>query len=156
MPRRRKIAASRAWPGTRRRSIPTEAIAALERLIVSWRGDEVEVRTLGLLGQLYAEEGRWRDAFVAARNAGAVLSPTIRFRGNCTMKTARIFDEIFLGGRERKRSTRSRPWPCSSISANSCRSEDVADEIVRQLSNRLVENARPHRQGHGIAAASGR
>ena len=46
-----------------------DAIEAAERLVVSWRGDDVEVRTLGLLGRLYAQEGRWRDAFLATRNA---------------------------------------------------------------------------------------
>ncbi len=76
-----------------------EAMEAAERLVVSWRGDDVEVRTLGLLGQLYAREGRWRDAFMAARNANFFF-PDHPVARDLHDETARIFDEIFLGGRD--------------------------------------------------------
>ncbi|MEJ1938816.1 hypothetical protein WDZ92_52130, partial [Nostoc sp. NIES-2111] len=46
-----------------------DAIAELEGVAVTWRGDEVEAQTLALLGRLYAEEERWRDAFSVARRA---------------------------------------------------------------------------------------
>ncbi len=115
----------------------TEAIEALERLIVSWRGDDVEVRTLGLLGQLYAEEGRWREAFVAARNANAFFpdSPVSRELHD---ETARIFDEIFLGGRGEALDQ------VEAVALFFDFREFLpigrrGDEIVRHLSDRLVE-----------------
>ncbi|WP_293863792.1 tetratricopeptide repeat protein [uncultured Alsobacter sp.] len=58
----------------RDRSIERKAaIAALESLSVSWRGDEVEAKALGQLGRLYADEGRWRDAFTMARRANELF-----------------------------------------------------------------------------------
>ncbi len=124
--------------GVARGAVETdEAIAALERLIVSWRGDEVEVRTLGLLGQLYAEEGRWRDAFVAARNA-ATFFPDHPVSRELHDETARIFDEIFLGGRDEALDQ------VEAVALFFDFREFLpigrrGDEIVRQLSNRLVE-----------------
>lgn len=113
------------------------AIAALERLIVSWRGDAVEARTLGLLGRLYAEEGRWRDAFLAARNANTFF-PDHPVSRELHEETARIFDEIFLGGRDEA---------LDQIEAVALFFDfreflpigRRGDEIVRQLSDRLVE-----------------
>ena len=124
--------------GVARGTVDTaEAIAALERLIVSWRGDEVEVRTLGLLGQLYAEEGRWRDAFVAARNAGTFF-PDHPVSRELHEETARIFDEIFLGGRDEALDQ------VEAVALFFDFREFLpigrrGDEIVRQLSDRLVE-----------------
>ena len=60
---------------------------------------DVEVRTLGLLGRLYAQEGRWRDAFLATRNANFFF-PDHPVARDLHDETARIFDEIFLGGRD--------------------------------------------------------
>lgn len=124
--------------GVARGSVDTdEAIAALERLIVSWRGDEVEARTLGLLGQLYAEEGRWRDAFGAARNA-ARFFPDHPVSRELHDETARIFDEIFLGGRDEALDQ------VEAVALFFDFREFLpigrrGDEIVRQLSDRLVE-----------------
>ena len=114
-----------------------DAIASLERLIVSWRGDDVEIRTLGLLGQLYAEEGRWRDAFIAARNANAFF-PDHPVSRELHEETARIFDEIFLGGRGEALDQ------VEAVALFFDFREFLpigrrGDEIVRHLSDRLVE-----------------
>ncbi|MCC5978576.1 MAG: hypothetical protein JJU21_10975 [Salinarimonas sp.] len=124
--------------GLARGSVSTdEAVEALERLVVSWRGDDVEIRTLGLLGRLYAEEGRWRDAFIAARNANTFF-PDHPVSRELHEETARIFDEIFLGGRDTE---------LDQIEAVALFFDfrdflpigRRGDEIVRHLSDRLVE-----------------
>ncbi len=114
-----------------------DAIGRLETLAVSWRGDHAEIESIGLLGRLYAEQGRWREAFLATRNANLHF-PDHPITLTLHEETARIFDEIFLG----------------DLAAKMSRIDAVAlffdfrdflpigrrgDEIVRRLSDRLVE-----------------
>ncbi|MGY6569312.1 MAG: tetratricopeptide repeat protein [Salinarimonas sp.] len=114
-----------------------DAIEAAERLVVSWRGDDVEVRTLGLLGRLYAQEGRWRDAFLAARNANFFF-PNHPVARDLHDETARIFDEIFIGGRDEGLDE------VQAVALFFDFREFLpigrrGDEIVRHLADRLVE-----------------
>jgi hypothetical protein len=74
-----------------------EAIAELETLAVSWRGDNVEIEAIGQLGRLYAEQGRWREAFLATRT-GNLFFPDHPVSQELHEQTAQIFSEIFLGG----------------------------------------------------------
>jgi Arc/MetJ-type ribon-helix-helix transcriptional regulator len=74
------------------------AVAALETLTTVWRGDGTEIEALQLLGRLYTEEGRYRDAFHVMRTA-------LRAHPNSDM-TRRIqeeamstFDGLFLAGK---------------------------------------------------------
>ena len=76
----------------------TSAIADLETLTTIWRGDQTEIEALQLLGRLYTEEGRYRDAFNVMRTA-------LRAHANSDM-TRRIqeeamstFDSLFLAGK---------------------------------------------------------
>ena len=77
---------------------PGAAIEALERLTILWRGDSTEIEAMGLLGRLYAEEGRWREAFFTAHNANLIYPdrPTTLALHE---ETARAFDALFLEGR---------------------------------------------------------
>jgi tetratricopeptide (TPR) repeat protein len=73
----RPVAAEAALRGVslalRDRAIePEAAIAQLETVSVTWRGDEIEIAALGVLGRLYADGGRWREAFTTARRAGRI------------------------------------------------------------------------------------
>jgi hypothetical protein len=80
----------------RRKAINSEqAIAALESLSVIWRGDDLEARVLGQLGQLYAETGQWRKAFMTARVANQHFpdNPVTR---NLHEDMARRFEDLFL------------------------------------------------------------
>ncbi|MGP9821543.1 hypothetical protein ACTZWW_16125 [Salinarimonas sp. NSM] len=77
---------------------PTEAMEALERLAIAWRGDEVEVETMGLLGRLYADAGRWRDAFFTAHMANLIY-PDHPVTLQLHEETAQAFDDLFLSGR---------------------------------------------------------
>ena len=76
----------------------TSAVADLETLTTVWRGDQTEIEALQLLGRLYTEEGRYRDAFNVMRTA-------LRAHANSDM-TRRIqeeamstFDGLFLAGK---------------------------------------------------------
>jgi tetratricopeptide (TPR) repeat protein len=80
----------------RDRSIDRKAaIGALEGLSVSWRGDEIEVQTLGLLGRLYAEDERWRDAFAMAHKANE-LFPDSDVTRSLYEETGSRFEALFL------------------------------------------------------------
>lgn len=46
-----------------------DAIDRLAGLATSWRGDEIELKTLRFLSQLHAEKGQYREAFEAMRSA---------------------------------------------------------------------------------------
>lgn len=113
-----------------------EAVRALEQLTVSWRGDDIEVEGLGMLGRLYAADGRWREAFFAAHTANLIF-PDHPVTLGLHEETARVFDDLFLADR----------------AADLGEVEAVAlffdfkeflpigrrgDEIVRRLSDRLV------------------
>ncbi|WP_349371599.1 hypothetical protein [Salinarimonas sp.] len=78
---------------------PSDAIAALERLGIAWRGGDVEIAAMGLLGRLYAAENRWREAFFTAHSANLIYPdhPTTLALHE---ETARAFDQLFLEGRD--------------------------------------------------------
>jgi tetratricopeptide (TPR) repeat protein len=74
------------------------AIADLETLTTIWRGDVTEIEAQQLLGRLYTEEARYRDAFNVMRSA-------LRTHPNSDL-TRRIqddamttFDSLFLAGK---------------------------------------------------------
>ncbi|WP_372426539.1 tetratricopeptide repeat protein [Salinarimonas chemoclinalis] len=76
----------------------SEAIEALEHLSIAWRGDEIEVETNGLLGRLYADAQRWRDAFFTAHMANLIY-PDHPVTLQLHEETAQAFDDLFLSGR---------------------------------------------------------
>ena len=59
---------------------PTQAAQALDGLRYRWRGDATELEAIRALGQLYLNEGRYREALEALRSAGKRLPelPTAR------------------------------------------------------------------------------
>ncbi|HEY8383095.1 MAG TPA: hypothetical protein VIL09_13185 [Microvirga sp.] len=114
-----------------------EAIPLLETLSVVWRGGDVEVAALGRLGRLYAETGRWREAFTVARRANQMFADHEVTRA-LHDDTARLFEDLFLSG---KGDTLSR---VDSLALYFDFKEFTpigrrGDEIVRRLSDRLVE-----------------
>jgi hypothetical protein len=46
-----------------------EVLRELETLSVTWRGDAIEVKTLQMMARIYADAGRYGEAFAAARPA---------------------------------------------------------------------------------------
>ncbi len=114
-----------------------EAIARLETVSVIWRGDDMEVTTLGELGRVYAEKLRWRDAFAVAKRANEVYSdhPVTRALHD---RTAAQFEELFSSGK-------SDTLPRVEALALFYDFKEFlpigrrGDEIIRRLADRLVE-----------------
>jgi len=73
-----------------------EALRELETLSMTWRGDAIEVKTLQMLSQLYAENGRYRDALMAARTATR-LQPNAEASRLAQDLASDLFTQIFLG-----------------------------------------------------------
>ncbi|MFL6973488.1 MAG: tetratricopeptide repeat protein [Xanthobacteraceae bacterium] len=74
-----------------------DVISELEVLTTVWRGDETEIEALQLLGHLYIEEKRYRDAFYVMRTALSAfpISPTTRRIQN---EASATFEKLFLDG----------------------------------------------------------
>ncbi|GHB32372.1 hypothetical protein GCM10007094_21470 [Pseudovibrio japonicus] len=75
-----------------------EALADLEGLAASWRGDETELKTLRLMAQLHAQEGHYRRAFEAMAqavqsDAGAEITSDIQH------EMGSVFATLFLEGK---------------------------------------------------------
>ncbi|WP_199752265.1 tetratricopeptide repeat protein [Bradyrhizobium sp. RP6] len=73
-----------------------EALRELETLSMTWRGDTIEVKTLQMLSQLYAENGRYRDALTAARTATR-LQPNAEASRQAQDLASELFTQLFLG-----------------------------------------------------------
>ena len=112
------------------------AIDRLETLSLVWRGDDVEAGTLARLGHLYAETGRWRQAFMAARRANRFFPdhPATRALHD---ETARLFEDLFLTGKGDSLSrvdSLALYFDFKEFTPIGAR----GDEIVRRLADRLV------------------
>jgi hypothetical protein len=75
---------------------PDEAIARLETVSVIWRGGRLEIEALAELARRYADQHRWRDAFMVARRANENFTedPLTRQMHD---ETAQRFAELFSG-----------------------------------------------------------
>lgn len=73
-----------------------DALRELETLSMTWRGDSIEVKTLQMLSQIYAESGRYRDALRAARTATR-LQPNAEASRQAQDLASDLFTQIFLG-----------------------------------------------------------
>ncbi|WP_314960558.1 tetratricopeptide repeat protein [Bradyrhizobium cosmicum] len=73
-----------------------DALRELETLSMTWRGDSIEVKTLQMLSQIYAENGRYRDALGAARTATR-LQPNAEASRLAQDLASDLFTRIFLG-----------------------------------------------------------
>ncbi len=119
-------------------SVPRdEAIARLERLGVAWRGDTVEIRTLVRLARLYAEAGRWREAFVVARAADNGFTDHEQTRA-LHAEMVQLFEDLFLSDRAADLSRVASValyFDFKEFSPVGRR----GDDIVRRIADRLVE-----------------
>jgi len=113
-----------------------DAIPALETLTTGWRGDETEAEALQLLGRLYAEDNRHRDAFRIMRTA-LIAHPqsemTRRIQDDCAL----AFESLFLGGK----SDAMAPIDALSLFYDFRDLTPVGrrgDEMIRKLADRLV------------------
>jgi hypothetical protein len=63
---------------------------------VSWRGDAIEIETLGRLSRQYAAVNRYRDTFATARTATR-LRPNAEMTRQMQDEVAALFVDVFLG-----------------------------------------------------------
>ncbi len=114
-----------------------EALARLETVAFTWRGDEVEIEALGELGAIYLKQQRWRDAFGLARKANGFF-PEHAITRNLHDEAARQFDELFTTAKADK-------LPRVDALALFYDFKEFlpigrrGDEIIRRLADRLVE-----------------
>jgi len=117
------------------RLAPEDARSEFETLTAIWRRSEVELKSLEKLGEFYAAEGRWREAFLAAQRATSMMPdhPTTR---RLEEAMGRRFESIFLDKEGEK---------LSKVEALALYQEFRAlipvgrrgDEIARRLAERL-------------------
>ena len=113
-----------------------EATAALELLTTSWRGDAVESEALQLLGRMYAEDGRYRDAFQVMRTA-LTAYPHSEMTRRIQDEAAVAFEALFLGGK----GDSMPPIDALSLFYDFRDLTPVGrrgDEMIRKLADRLV------------------
>ncbi|KZM47682.1 hypothetical protein OA90_24670 [Labrenzia sp. OB1] len=75
-----------------------EAIDRLAGLATSWRGDEIELKTLRFLAQLYAERGNYREAFEAMKSA-VQAEPDADTTRLLQEEMNGLFNSLFLDGK---------------------------------------------------------
>lgn len=113
-----------------------EVIDALERLRFQWRGDDVELRTLTELGNLYVDEGRYRDGLDTMRLAVRHFSEDDQARETAA-KMAKIFEDLFVNGKADK----MKPIEALGLFYDFRELTPVGtqgDEMIRKLADRLV------------------
>jgi hypothetical protein len=72
-----------------------DALRDLETLAVTWRGDAVEVRTLGMLAKIYSETGRFGESFAATWTATR-LQPNSDVSRQAQDAAAALFAQLYL------------------------------------------------------------
>jgi tetratricopeptide (TPR) repeat protein len=113
-----------------------DAIKDLESLTIAWRGDTTELEAQQLLGRLYGEAGRYRDALAAMRIAATARVETEIVR-RVQDEAAALFDALFLGGN----ADALPPVEALSLFYDFRDLTPVGrrgDEMIRRLADRLV------------------
>ena len=116
---------------------PEDARTEFETLTAIWRRSEVEVKSLEKLGEAYAAEGRWREAFLAAQRATAIMPEHAATR-RMEEAMGRRFENLFLNNEADK---------LSKVESLALYQEfrqlmpvgRRGDEIARRLADRLHE-----------------
>ncbi|MFD1696650.1 tetratricopeptide repeat protein [Roseibium aestuarii] len=114
-----------------------ETIDRLAGLATSWRGDEIELKTLRFLAQLYAEQGRYREAFEAMKSA-VQANPDADTTRLLQEEMNALFASLYLDGKADE-------MPAVKALALFYDFREMTpigrqgDEMVRGLAKRLVE-----------------
>lgn len=115
-----------------------DAIARLETVAAIWRGDgAVEPEIIAALGRLYAEENRWRDAFIIARRGDMLYPDNDKIRA-LHDQAATMFEDLFTGGHG-DALDRVQALALFYDFKDFTPPGRQGDEIVRRLSERLVQ-----------------
>ncbi len=75
-----------------------QAVEIFDQLRFRWRGDATEIETIRLLGKLYLEQGRYREALEVLRSAGTRM-PDLPQAVGLQNDLADAFRALFLEGR---------------------------------------------------------
>ncbi|MFC6657038.1 hypothetical protein ACFQEX_17010 [Roseibium salinum] len=114
-----------------------ETVDRLAGLATSWRGDEIELKTLRFLAQLHAERGQYREAFEAMKSAvqAEPESDTTRLLQE---EMNGLFNALFLDGKAEEMP----PVKALALFYDFRELTPIGregDELVRLLAKRLVE-----------------
>lgn len=113
-----------------------DAIRDLETLSMTWRGDDVEVKALQMLVNLYGKAHRYGDALAAARTA-TQLQPNSDIARGLQDAAAEMFSAMYL-------TPKGDDIPPIEALATFYQNRDLTpigrrgDELIRRLSERLV------------------
>ena len=72
-----------------------EVLRELETLSAIWRGDAIEVKTLAVLAQIYAEAGRYEESLAATKTATR-LQPNSELSRQSQDAASALFAQLFL------------------------------------------------------------
>ena len=114
-----------------------ETIDRLASLATSWRGDEIELRTLRFLSQLFAEQGQYREAFEAMKSA-VQADPDSDTTRLLQEEMNGLFNALFLDGK----ADEMQPVKALALYYDFRELTPIGrqgDEMVRLLAKRLVE-----------------
>lgn len=114
-----------------------DLIRELSGLSLRWRGDEIELKSLRLLAQLYAEDARYRESFQSMKTAVLVD------RGADTTRSlqdeiSRRFEDLFLHGG----ASALNPVEALALYYDFRELTPIGakgDEMVRKLASRLID-----------------
>jgi len=76
---------------------PSDAVEPLEALRFRWRGDALELETVSMLGDVYSQQGRWRDALEVMQTA-ADRFPDQPAARQLRVDMSTLFEQLFLDG----------------------------------------------------------
>ena len=113
-----------------------DALAELETLSVSWRGDAIEVKALQLMADIYAQTGRYNESLQAVRTATR-LQPNSEVSRQAQDMGSALFSELFL-------TPKGDDLPPVDALAMFYEFRDLTpigrrgDEMIRRLADRLV------------------
>lgn len=113
-----------------------DGLDQLENLAVAWRGDDTEVRTRRLLGELYVGQGRYADALSALKGV-LIAQPDHSEVNDVSDEMQAIFVDLFLNGE----ADRMAAIDALSLFYDFRELTPIGrrgDELVRRLSERLV------------------
>ncbi|HEY0052568.1 MAG TPA: tetratricopeptide repeat protein, partial [Caulobacteraceae bacterium] len=116
---------------------PAQTIATLEPLRYRWRGDATELAVIRTLGQVYLDQGRYREALDALRGAGARY-PDLPESVALNEQLQNAFRALFLDGQ----ADGLQPIQAVALFLDFRDLTPVGadgDEMVRRLARRLVD-----------------
>ena len=121
----------------RRKAISSkDAVSDLEALAMTWRGDGIEVRTLGMLTELYGEADRYADALAAAKTATR-LQPNAESSRHAQDLAQALFVKLFLG----PKGDEIPPVDALAVFYDYRELTPIGrrgDELIRRLADRLI------------------